>query len=275
MTTTMNFSDGVCVARIANIMKRPFADDDIDISGAHTIAMIAAKFMVTLDTDGKKMTPVLYDRTSHGCARISVHRSLTNLARKDDAEPDAVFEFDELPPEIAMMVMALLPTERFAIWYVRDAAWEWMTTRARIHDVSIGRIIHKAHAASIASYIAKHGEDDGVKMAEQFVHWSRLIASTPANICEGCGGVGRRLCQGTGCIAQYCSRACQVGDWQRHKTLCRRTPPPSMFKVDMSEFIEFLAGDDRGDEFCSERLRLHAVAVQEERQEMVGESSVR
>ena len=242
----------VNIARVADIASRPFELAGVKLSNEHKCALFIAR-MCMLDALGASAPTahVVYDEKAGECAVMNIHPTLARVVLDNlDTDPEDDDKDDVAPMHCAMCIVPLHGTDKLTLFFVRSAAWEWVESWCGTHARPASRLLRKI-TEEIRFELP--GDDESGWM----FGWANLLKHMPNRVCARCGLPGTRACLGVHCVAQYCSRECQTAHWRVHKALCQSRPPnATMARLDARALTAFLAGDDRGDEFCRQLLHL-------------------
>ena len=242
------------IGQIARIMRSPFLDDGVDETPAHALAMQLA-FAIQYFKH-RDMTPILYDMEKRTCRAITIHPSIARLTGQRD--PEGAIRFAHY---FGLTVDRLKTNLRYAICYFRPVVWEWTLSWCAEHGKRPGSVIHRAIWLQIARSRGEFRLDASAHPDYKYIvernqrrcrpiTFRVILRAMPANKCVLCDAPARYTCRGVSCFTQYCSTTCQKMHWDRHKTECHNEMRQKTVYANEAPFRDFLAGDDRGDEWC-------------------------
>jgi hypothetical protein len=181
--------------------------------------------------------------------RVSVHPTLAAIVRRD-LDDSAKNLGSDVSADCAMIIYPFVRQLHITAFSLRAVAWDWIEywCGERTRSPSY---LHSKFIATVHAKAPGLGENAGVKFG-----WGNMLVNMLDAACFRCHGPGKYPCMGEHCIARYCSRACQKAHWSKHKSECNMAPPPgSWTRVNAAGFVNWLGGDDKGDDFVRAVLR--------------------
>lgn len=217
-----------------------------ELEGAKKMAVYA------LLIRGMGRKAIIYEETSGHAHEVEVHPDFLNEAH--ELIIGGIFDND---PVTHIMSSWTKKSESIAMYGVKlSGASLWAVTSTTLSWVTFKRNLASCFRKSLDYIVPCDPAMTLLQFEAYVVRWPEILEMTMSCSCGHCGVEARSVCQGKACQQRYCSRACQVSDWTRHKPQCCQDGRRKKgFDIEsMLEFLSFCAKEDNADTFCKQQL---------------------